>query len=283
MGASLHPGRVVRVGSGRSGTDQPAPHGVTRTVFSQLTRFISCLHQRREITLLVEVMHDCLLHCLSHDETWNGRSHPLQLLWSEILNSLSKAQPPFVFNSKLLKFQAALLQKALNHPNPSISEPTIKFWNSTYGKQLLVDYPQCLLFVLDKLSKAGKISLFKQGASVLQKCLGAQQLSNSGLTTGKGIITTTNNRNSKRVELVGKDTMGPECSGSKSKRTKLELTEHQREVRRAQQGKERDCNGHGPGIRTYTSLDFSQSNDNSQELEDVRNAESILEMLKRPH
>ena len=36
-----------------------------------------------------------------------------------------------------------------------------------------------------------------------------------------------------------------------------ELIEHQNEVRRAQQGREKDCSGHGPGIRTYTSVDFS--------------------------
>lgn len=61
-----------------------------------------------------------------------------------------------------------------------------------------------------------------------------------------------------------------------------ELTEHQKEVRRAQQGKTRDCEGRGPGIRTYTSVDFSQGNeDESQENQDILNADTILERLKR--
>lgn len=61
-----------------------------------------------------------------------------------------------------------------------------------------------------------------------------------------------------------------------------ELTEHQKEVRRAQQGKTRDCEGRGPGIRTYTSVDFSQGNeDESQESQDILNADTILERLKR--
>lgn len=46
------------------------------------------------------------------------------------------------------------------------------------------------------------------------------------------------------------------------------LTEHQKEVRRAQQGREWDCGGHGPGIRTYTNVDFSQGNDELPETQD---------------
>lgn len=61
---------------------------------------------------------------------------------------------------------------------------------------------------------------------------------------------------SKRVRLS-------ECRNPK--RTKCELTEHQKEVKRAQQGKGRDTGGHGPGVRTYTNLDFSQGNEDSQE------------------
>lgn len=77
------------------------------------------------------------------------------------------------------------------------------------------------------------------------------------------------------VEDIGKKG----CLGLKRK--KSELTEHQKEVRRAQQGRERDCNGHGPGIRTYTGVDFSQGNEESQDSEDIRDAESILELLRR--
>ncbi|KAL9668102.1 hypothetical protein QQ045_002477 [Rhodiola kirilowii] len=273
----------IQVACSVKGAGHSTHHGVTARVLSALTCFISCLHQRQQVILLFEAIHDCLLHCLSHIETWNGISDQLQLLWTEILNSLQSARPPFVFNSSLLKSHAALLEKTLDHPNRSISETTIKFWNSTYGKQLLVDYPPCLMFVLDKLCRDVKISIFKRSAEVLQKCNAVKQLQSGASTSGNCMITKMNNRSSKRVELVEQDPGKSTGTGSNLKRARLELTEHQKEVRRAQQGKERDCNGHGPGVRTYTTLDFSQTNDDSQELEDIRNTESILEMLKRPH
>ena len=50
-----------------------------------------------------------------------------------------------------------------------------------------------------------------------------------------------------------------------AKRKRGELTEHQKEVRRAQQGRTRDSSGHGPCIQTYTALDFSQGNEESQD------------------
>ena len=97
-------------------------------------------------------------------------------------------------------------------------------------------------------------------------------------------MTATNSRNSKRVELVedAANRFEPEKRvGSSSKRKSLGLTEHQKEVRRAQQGRGMDCSGHGPGIRTYTSVDFSQGNEDSQESQEIRDPESILEMLRR--
>lgn len=53
-------------------------------------------------------------------------------------------------------------------------------------------------------------------------------------------------------------------------------------MRRAQQGKLTDCSGHGPGIRTYTSADFSQGNhEDSQDSQDIRDSVLILDLLKR--
>ncbi|KAK6941695.1 hypothetical protein RJ641_027072 [Dillenia turbinata] len=63
------------------------------------------------------------------------------------------------------------------------------------------------------------------------------------------------------------------------KRKRLGLTEHQKEVRPAQQGRERDCSGHGPSIPTYADVDFSQGNEESQESQEIRNADSILQMI----
>lgn len=81
-------------------------------------------------------------------------------------------------------------------------------------------------------------------------------------------MTATHNKSSKRIWLM-EDAVNQLQQEEKlcpsSKRNRLELTEHQKEVRRAQQGRERDCCGRGPGIRTYTSVDFSQGNEDSQE------------------
>ncbi|KAL6974135.1 hypothetical protein U1Q18_028318 [Sarracenia purpurea var. burkii] len=182
----------------------------------------------------------------------------VQQLWTETLNCLQRSHPPIIFDSSFLELQAPLLERTLDHPNSIISNPTATFWNSTYAKEKL-DYPQ-----------NGRIYISKISPQFIGKC--------HSRITGK-------NRSSKRVELVGNEVMGVDCNDKKyscPKRKRRELTEHQKEVRRAQQGREKDCNGHGPGIRTYTALDFSQGNDESQDSQEIRDAESILEMLRRP-
>lgn len=83
------------------------------------------------------------------------------------------------------------------------------------------------------------------------------------------------------MEATANNSRGKDESSQSSKRKRLELTEHQKEVRRAQQGMERDSSGHGPGIRTYTCVDFSQGNEESQDSQEIRNPESILEKLIR--
>lgn len=112
-----------------------------------------------------------LLQWVSHIEIWDeSTKYHLQLLWTEILNCLRCSQPPIIFDSVLLKLQASLLENTLEHPNPSILEPTISFWNSTYGEQIKLDYPQSLLHVLDKLSRNGKINLHKRSLPYLERC-----------------------------------------------------------------------------------------------------------------
>lgn len=59
----------------------------------------------------------------------------------------------------MLKLQQPLLERTLDHPYSTISEPTINIWNSTYGEQIMLDFPQNLLPVLDKLYRSGKIKL----------------------------------------------------------------------------------------------------------------------------
>ena len=236
-----------------------------------------------DLFMYLQIISCPLLQWVSHIEIWDeSTKYQLQLLWTEILNCLRSSQPPIIiFDSILLKLQAPLLEKTLEHPNPSISEPTITFWNSTYGEQIKLDYPQSLLHVLDQLSRNGKINLHKRSLSYLERCCCRLRV-NTALQRYR--VTATHNMNSKRVEFV-EDTVNQlqhkEKLSPRLKRKSLELTEHQNEVRRAQQGRERDCSGHGPGIRTYTSVDFSQRNEDSQESQEIRDPESIMEMLKR--
>uniref|UniRef100_A0A7N2MLH5 Telomere-associated protein Rif1 N-terminal domain-containing protein n=1 Tax=Quercus lobata TaxID=97700 RepID=A0A7N2MLH5_QUELO len=149
------------------------------------------------------------------------------------------------------------------------------------SEQIKLDYPQSLLHVLDKLSRNGKINLRKRSLPYLERCC-----SRLGVNTAlqRYRVTATHNMSSKRVEFV-EDTVNQlqhkEKLSPRLKRKSLELIEHQKEVRRAQQGRERGCSGHGPGIRTYTSVDFSQGNEDSQESQEIRDPESVMEMLKR--
>ncbi|XP_015894129.1 uncharacterized protein LOC107428164 isoform X1 [Ziziphus jujuba] len=262
--------KLLQTGMGKG---LPTDLAVLSRVCSLFSSIISCLHLKLDILSVIEMMSCPLLQWLTHkDMRDENTSHQLQLVWTEILNCLRRSQPPIIFDSALLRHHAPLLEKTLDHPNPTISEPTINFWNSTYGEQINLDYPQTLLHVLDKLSRSGRINLHKR--SQVQRCDSPQ----------KYTVSAAHNNRSKRIELV-KDCMNhvkhKEMPYSSLKRRRLELTEHQKEVRRAQQGRGMDCGGHGPGIRTYTNVDFSQGNEDSQESQEFRDSESMLEMLKR--
>ena len=228
----------------------------------------------------MQVISSSLLQWLSHVEKRDESTiHQLELLWNETLDCLRMSQPPIIFDSSFLKLQAPLLEKTLDHPNPSISDSTIAFWNSTYGEQMQLDYPQSLCHVLDKLSRSGRINLCKRTFSFLQKCN-----SREVVAPQRYEVTATKNRSSKRVELVEatvNDSGDKDKPSPSLKRRRQELTENQKEVRRAQQGRERDSNGHGPGVRTYTGVDFSQGNEESQDSQEFQNTESILEKLRR--
>ncbi|CAI9779690.1 unnamed protein product [Fraxinus pennsylvanica] len=243
--------------------DAPAKLSVPSSFLSALIHFVSCLHLREDIVTLIKEMSSPLLGWLSDmhlfDENTNKQ---LQLLWEEILKSLCRSQPSVKFDSSFLKFQDPLLERTLDHPDPSISEPTINFWNSTYSKQIKLDYPQNLVPVLHKLSRNGKINLCRRSH--------CREDSNTACQNFR--VTATLNRCFKRVEFMENVTNGlqhNDVTSLSSKRKRPELTEHQKEVRRAQQGRMMDCSGHGPGIRTYTSVDFSQGNEESQDSQDM--------------
>ncbi|KAF6158142.1 hypothetical protein GIB67_014936 [Kingdonia uniflora] len=256
---------------------QETSRSITSKVFSALASFVGRLHLRLDILLFVEVIFDPLAQWLStcgrHEMQEGSVISQLQLLWSETLNLLQRSCPPIIFDSFFLKVQAKILETTLDHPNSTISRPTTLFWNSTYAYQTKLDYPQNLLPVLDKLSRNGTINIHKKNPPVFMRDVNIPP---------RYKVSITQKTNSKRVELLG-DNAGRHFDTLKPclKKKKLELTEHQKEVKRAQQGRERDCNGHGPGFRTYTSMDFSLGNEDSQESQELRDPEAILEMLRR--
>ncbi|XP_059635152.1 uncharacterized protein LOC132277329 [Cornus florida] len=262
-------------------TNPPTVLVLTSRVFSALVRFVGCLYSKGEMLSFMQIISSPLLQWLSQSDVPYGNiNHQLQLLWAKTLNCLQRSRPPIIFDSSFLKLQAPLLEKTLDHPNPAVSEPTITFWNSTYGEQIRLDYPESLLHVLDKLSRTRRLNLCSRSPPFSDKVHSSVEV----ITAPQRYrVIATQNRNSKRVELVEDTVNGLERNDKlhlSLKRKRPELTEHQKEVRRAQQGRERDCNGHGPGIRTYTGVDFSQGNE-SQESQEIRNAESILEMLRK--
>jgi len=230
----------------------------------------------------IQALYDPLLSWLSDVETKNESiDHEIQQLWMEIIKTSQRSWPAINFDSSFLKLQASVLEKTLDHPSSSISDPTIAFWNSTYGDQTKLDFPPCLLRVLDKLSRLGKIKIQKRRAPTSPT---EHESSLKSVDTHPQYkVTSTLNTCSKRVELL--QTMVDDACKKKPpscpKRKRSELTEHQKEVRRAQQGRTRDCSGHGPGIRIYTSVDFSQGNEDSQDSQDIRDPELILDLLRR--
>ncbi|KAL3532297.1 hypothetical protein ACH5RR_005818 [Cinchona calisaya] len=257
---------------------------LTARIISTLIQFLDSLHLKEDIVAFIEILASPLLEWLSLVEFKDkNASGQLQLIWTKVLKSLMRSRPPIEFDSSFLKFQASLLEKTLDHRNFNISEDTINFWNSTYGEILHLEYPQNLLPVLDKLSRNKKIKISKTNLAIDGKnCAGVTSTSRPQRYTNT--MTTTLNSCSKRVELLGdamNDLQGINKVHLSSKRKRPELTEHQKEVRRAQQGRVRDCSGHGPGIRTYTMVDFSQTNEESQESQEIRDADSILEMLRK--
>ncbi|KAJ9557965.1 hypothetical protein OSB04_012579 [Centaurea solstitialis] len=216
----------------------------TSRVFSTLECFVESFHFDEDTVPFFEIISTPLLQWLSDLELQHEKN--TIKFWITTLKRLQINQPLINFNSTFLRLQATLLESTLDHPNSLISDPTIAFWNSTYGQQTKLDYPQNLLPVLDKLFRNSKINLCRK----------------SHPKPDAAKITATLNRCVKRVELV--DDRAKELG---SKRRKLELTERQKEVRRAQQGRSKDCEGRGPGVRTYTSVDFSQGNETESQEE----------------
>ncbi|XP_051148299.1 uncharacterized protein LOC127263359 isoform X2 [Andrographis paniculata] len=225
---------------------------------SASVNFVECLHQKEDVLMLVESTSTPLLSWLSEMQLLDeNANHQLHLLWDQMLKALQRSEPSPNFDSSFLGLLQPLLEATLDHPNPSISEMTVKFWNSTFGStHHKLDFSEKLLPLLDKLYRNGKIKICNRNHSTADTLISSRY----NITSLR--------KCSKRVEIID----NPLSRHNKSSKVSLsakrkcpELTEHQKEVRRAQQGRTRDCNGRGPGIRTYTSADFSQDNEESQD------------------
>ncbi|KAL6582320.1 hypothetical protein OROMI_006334 [Orobanche minor] len=247
----------------------PSHLSLASSFLSELANFVGCLHQKEDVLTFIEITSNPLLDWLSEMHLLNeNTNYNLQILWTEMLKVLQRSRPSIKFESSFLKFQEPLLERALDHPNRAISEATINFWNSTYAAQNNLEFPRNIVPVLDKLSRNGKIKICSRNDQQIDSRLQRCKVTSSILR-----------KCPKRVEIVGNPFNGPDESDEKTylgaKRRGSELTEHQKEVRRAQQGRARDCSGHGPGLRTYTIVDFSQGNEESQDSLNVKDAESI--------
>lgn len=150
-----------------------------------------------------------------------------------------------IFDSSFLEDHAGLLEKTLDHQDPSICDPTVSFWNTAYGEQTDFECPPRLLHVLDRLSGNGRINFWK-----ICRSSHLEMSHFMTITPEKFIVTAKRNISSKRVGLPELPVDESECckmSTPSLKRKRTVRTEHRKEVRRAQQGKEWDRNGHGPG------------------------------------
>ncbi|KAG9456187.1 hypothetical protein H6P81_000695 [Aristolochia fimbriata] len=140
---------------------------VVSRMFAALASFVGKLHSKEDILSLMEVISDPLVHWLSSflsiekDMQDGNLQHHFLILWTLMLDIMRRVQAPIIFDSLLLEAHAPLLLAALDHPCSSISDATIAFWNSTYGKQSKLNYPQNLLPVLDRLSRKGRVKLPK--------------------------------------------------------------------------------------------------------------------------
>ncbi|XP_072953411.1 uncharacterized protein [Typha angustifolia] len=141
-----------------------AEHQITNRVFTSLVSFAEQLVLQKDILLLLEILSDPLCQWLSscallYGKMQQGIIYQLLSLWGQTLDCLQRSQPLIIFDSSLLMIQAPLLQTTLDHPHPPIADVTVAFWNATYGQKVNLQYPQCLITKLVKLSRTRKIDL----------------------------------------------------------------------------------------------------------------------------
>ncbi|KAK9921701.1 hypothetical protein M0R45_030202 [Rubus argutus] len=212
--------RYVKLLQTKIGTDTPIGLRMISRVYSALAHFIRSLHLKQDIVSFFEMISCPLLEWLRHMEMQDE---------SILINLNSHPSSRKLLITQICPFQ--------NQPSTFGTPHMVNKWSTG------LFYPQALLHVLDKLWRNGRINLHRRSLP-LQRC---QSRSEAITLPTKVYGQYNNNRGSKRVELV-EDTIGSEhkeMPHSSLKRKRLELTEHQKEVRRAQRGRERDCGRHG--------------------------------------
>ncbi|KAI0511087.1 hypothetical protein KFK09_011709 [Dendrobium nobile] len=127
-------------------------------VFDGVLRLVGNVCLKQDILMVLEVISKPLVpwFLFCHPVS-SGFNHLLYCLWKNILCCLQRSHPAIIFNASLLRVQAPLLQATLDHPHPPISNAAIEFWKATYGKKRHLEYPECLLPALAKLSRSAGI------------------------------------------------------------------------------------------------------------------------------
>ncbi|KAM0939048.1 putative telomere-associated protein Rif1 [Dioscorea sansibarensis] len=150
-------------------------HKILSRIFFAMASLVSRVFLKQDIILLMGILSDPLLQWFSlcastHEHMLKGSIIPsLQCLWVQILDTLQNSQPRIIFDSRLLRTHASLLEASFDHPHLPISDATIIFWEATYGMQTNLHYPQCLVPVLHKLSMEGRIALPKERLGLRRK------------------------------------------------------------------------------------------------------------------
>lgn len=250
-------------------------------VFAAMSSFAERLCLKQDMILLMEIFSDPLIQwlSLSREIKVANALHQLQFFWTQILDCIQRIQPPIVFDSVFLEIQAPLLQIAFDHPYTPISDATVAFWRSTYGNQTKLYFPHCLLTVLDKLFRQGRISFrkgsFPVNSSAAKEVKGAEQryqVTATGKRSSKRIEFTENNEND--IEVANVTLLG-------SERKRLKIVEHQRKVSAAHPETKRDRNRQHHTVKTCTNIDLSLDNADTRLGYGPRNSSSILKMLRK--
>ncbi|XP_058115560.1 uncharacterized protein LOC131258329 isoform X2 [Magnolia sinica] len=258
-------------------TNLQAELSMVSRVFAAVACFLEHLFVKQDVLLFMEKISNPLVHWLSlSQEILEGDIiYQLGFLWTQTLDCLRRIQPPLSFDSSFLGIQAPLLQTTLDHPYLPIADATISFWKSSYGAQITLLYPQCLLPVLDKLSREGRIRFHRANSPSSLDDSGHNV--NSAVGRALDVLHRSQKRNLKRVEFMQDSYNHIECVdvASLGNKNQKRLKSTSMEVRAAPQERGRDCDG------TYKNVDFVRQRTDLQENHELRNSKLIIDMLRR--